>query len=116
MTLAVTALLAASVGPVAAAELPGKQSENARKALILLGNIGLDSKEMRELVQRIEDRPDRRYLPLAEEKVVGGKLTLHYELSGVRGKNLELRYSLDNSNWMATARTSGVMVSYRLKF
>ncbi len=100
-----------------AAEPPEHQSKNARKILTVLGSVGIEDTTIKSLVKDMDTRIKNGYLTLTEEKLPGGKITLHYELAGgLRAKQLELRYTPDNSNWRATARPDGVMVNYSYNF
>jgi hypothetical protein len=94
-----------------------QHTKKTRKVEILLGQLGLNSKEVMKLVSEVDARVDKGYLRLAEERVPGGTLTLHYDLSGgVRAKQIELKFQPDDSNWQATARPNAVMVEYKYKF
>lgn len=102
---------------VAAEDEPGQKSKNARKALIILGHIGADSKEIRNFVEKIDSRIEGDYLTFAKERIETGTIRFHYRLGeGVRLKNFELQYAPDDSNWNATARPDSVMVNYSYKF
>lgn len=122
--LVVASLLLTTVTEVARADdfLPRDPSaqpkiEKSRKIDIFLNAIGANGTEVKRLVDAVDGRVHDGYLHLGEERVPGGKLVLHYELSGgVRAKQLELRFTPDDSHWQATARTDAVMVNYKLKF
>jgi hypothetical protein len=102
---------------VAAEDEPGQKSKSARKALIILGHIGADSKEVRNLVEKIDSRIEGDYFTIGKERVENGTIRLHYRLGeGVSLKNVELQYAPDNSNWNATARPDSVMINYSYKF
>ncbi len=117
MLVVAVLLLTGLTGAAEAADNPEHNSKNARKALIVLGAIGADTKEIRNFVENIDSRIENGYLTLAEEKIAGGTIKLHYELgSGVKLKRIELRFTPDDSNWVATARPDRVMINYTYKF
>ncbi len=102
---------------VAAEDEPGQKSKNARKALVILGHLGADSKEVRSLINEIDSRIEGDYLTFAKERVETGTIRFHYRLGeGMKLKNIELQYVPDNSNWTATARPDSVMINYSYKF
>lgn len=112
-------LLVISPGVADAAEdEPGQKSKSARKALVILGHMGVDSKEIRSLVNEIDSRIEGDYLTFAKERLAdSGTIRFHYRLGeGMKLKNIELQYVPDNSNWNATARPDSVMVNYTYKF
>lgn len=118
-TLVVALLLLAMMqSPVAAAEnTPERQSKNARKILVFLGSIGINDPDVKKFISRADSHIKNGYLTLSEERMAGGTLTLHYQLSnGIGVKNVELKFAPDNSNWQATARKDQVMVRYQYKF
>ncbi len=119
-SLSVVAALLLMVVPemaVAAQDEPEHKSKNARKALIILGHMGVDSREVREFVQTIDSRIEGDYFTIRKERIENGTIRLHYRLGeGVRLKNIELQYAPDNSNWTATARPDSVMLNYSYKF
>jgi hypothetical protein len=116
--LIVALLLLAPLGNQAFAAVPPEhQSKGARKVLTLLGSVGIEDAKIKSLVKDMDTRVKDGYLMLGEERVPGGAFKLHYELAGgLRARQLELRFTPDDSNWRATARTDGVMVSYTHRF
>lgn len=116
----VVALLLLTIleNPAAAADTPEHQSKNARKVLAVLGAIGINNPEIKELVEKVDANIDQEgYYTLAQKKVPGGTLTLHYQLgNGINTKQIELQFAPDDSNWRATARTNQVMINYSYKF
>lgn len=123
--LAVALLLLTAMTGVAAADdkiqtgnpLAEPQTKKVRKIYVILNSIGVNSPEVKQFIESVDARVDNGYLMLREERVANGTLTLHYELSGgLRAKQIELRFTPDDSNWQATARPDAVMVNYKLKF
>jgi hypothetical protein len=116
--LIVALLLSATVGnPAAAAEDPEHQSKNARKVLAVLGTIGINDPEVKSFISGIDKHVKDGYLMLDERHIAGGTLVLHYELKpSATARQLELKFTPDNSNWVATARPNEVMVRYSYKF
>ena len=117
--LVVAALLLTFLADVAAAaENPKHQSKNAGKTLVLLAAMGIDSAEVVDFVEYIDRRVDNGKIHIAEETVLGGKLSFGYRLEDKIGvKQFELRFTpSDRSNWAATATTEGVLVNYNIKF
>jgi hypothetical protein len=110
-------LLTALPGMATAAEDPEHHSKNARKTLVVLSALGMDHPDLVNFVGTVDERVDGGYLRLAEEKTMGGTMTLHYELSGgVRAKQVELKFTPDDSNMEYTARPNGVMANYKFNF
>ena len=94
-----------------------KKSDTARKAVVVLASVGLDSPEVLHLVKYVDENTEDGYLKLAEERAMGGTIKLHYELSGgFSKKQVELRFTPDDSNFTYTARPKEAMVNYRLRF
>lgn len=121
--LAITAFLLTITGGMANAaenpeiQSPEHQSKNARKVLTMLTAMGLDDPGIKSFIGDVDKRVDNGYLRIAEERTMGGTLKLHYELSGgITGKQAELRFTPDDSNFQYTARTNAVMVKYELHF
>jgi hypothetical protein len=102
---------------VAAEEDKPQHSKNAVKVLATLDMLGINNKEIRDMLTAVDSRIEKGYLNLAEEQVMGGRLLLHYKLSGKQGiKQLELMYTPKDSNAEVRASTRGVMFNYKLKF
>lgn len=102
---------------VAAEEDKPQHSKNAVKVLATLDMLGINNKEIRDMLTAVDSRIEKGYLNLAEEQVMGGRLLLHYKLSGKQGiKQLELMYTPKDSNTEVRASTRGVMFNYKLKF
>jgi hypothetical protein len=102
---------------VAAEEEKPQHSKNAVKVLATLDMLGINNKEIRDMLTAVDSRIEKGYLNIAEEKVMGGRLLLHYKLSGKQGiKQLELMYAPEDSNAEVRASTRGVMFNYKLKF
>ena len=120
MLYTVAALLLSTQWAVAAAagnDDPEQRSKHARKALAVLAAVGMNDPELLSLVDSIDRNVDDGYLKLTEDRVMGGTMTLHYELSGgVTGKQLELKFTPDDSNFNYTARPNAVMAAYSYKF
>jgi len=114
----VTLLLATVVTPAYAADPTEHQSKNARKVFAVLGSLGINDPQIKSFISDIDKHVKDGYLHLAEERIAGGKLVLHYEIKGakVTSKQIELRFTPDDSNWVATARPNEVMVRYSYKF
>lgn len=117
MTLVVAALLLALPQVAQAAEKPDRRSDNARKVMVLLGAIGVDSNDAKSFVNDMNSRIEDNTLNIAKDRVGEGTLKLHYRLGqGLRLKNVELQYAPDDSNWKAVARPDSVMLNYQYKF
>jgi hypothetical protein len=117
MLVVYTALLTTLPGMATAADEPEPQSQKARKTLIVLSALGMNHPDIIKLVDSVNERVDDGYLRLYEEKTMGGTMTLHYELSGgVRSKQLELKFTPDDSNMEYTARPNAVMANYKFHF
>jgi len=114
----VTLLLATVATPAYAADPAEPQSKNARKVLAVLGTIGINDPQVKSFISGIDKHIKNGYLQLAEERVAGGTLVLHYDINGTKitSKQIELRFTPDDSNWVATARPNEVMVRYSYKF
>lgn len=80
--------------------------------------MGINSSEVVDFVEYIDRRVDNGKIHIAEETVLGGKLSFGYRLEDKIGvKQFELRFTpSDRSNWAATATTEGVLVNYNIKF
>lgn len=121
-TLAIATVLALLGGTAIAAEPtessdPEYQSKNARKFVKMLAAMGIDDPRVKNFVGDVDERVEDGYLRLAEERTMGGTLTLHYELSGgFGGKQAELLFTPDDSNFQYSARTNAVMMKYQLRF
>ena len=121
--LAVAALLLTNLaGVAAAAEHPEHKSNNARKALVVLAQIGIDRPEIIEFVKYVDGKVVKGRLQLAEQRVMGGTLSLGYNFTATNPylrkatKGLVLKYAPDNSRWEYTAGTRAVLINYRLRF
>lgn len=116
--LVVAALLLTVTGEVAlAADPPEHPSKNARPALVLLAQLGLDNAELVEFADYVDQKIEKDRFHIAQDRYYGGTLEFNYVLSGKpHPKQLELRYAPDNSNFEATAGTDRLLVYYRLKF
>ena len=113
------ALLTAVLGHGAALadDAAGEPSDKARKVAIILEKIGLDSPEIMQLAEYVDERTDNGYLRLGEERVMDGTLALNYELHGGISKDqLELKFTPDDSHFTYTASPQAAMVRYQLKF
>ncbi len=122
--LVAASLLLATLADVALADdnktgtsLMQPQTKKVRKVEVILNSLGINSAEVRQFIDAVDERVEGGYLNLAEDRIAGGRIVLHFQLGGgVTAKQLELKYTPDNSNWEATARTNAVMVNYRLQF
>lgn len=97
------------------------KSKKSEKILKMIKAVGISDPDITNLVNQMDERTKDGYLTLHQEKIdggtLGGTLSLRYELhSGVKVKQLELRYAPDNSNMEYTARKSAVMANYKFKF
>ena len=103
-------LLAMGANTATAADTHEHKSKNARKVLAALSSVGLDNSQIKAFIENIDANTHDGYYTLAERRVPGGKVTLHYELgNGVNSKQVELQFAPDNSNWRAIARPDRVM-------
>lgn len=114
-------LLAALTGGVALASEPPEEKDSktskAEKVIVVLAAVGLDTKEVKGIVRYVDENTNDGYFRIAEERTGEGTLKLHYALEGgVSSKQVELRYTPDDSNFLYTARRTGAMVQYQLKF
>lgn len=119
-------LLPGLVGTAAAAENPehlSTKSKHARQALVVLGQIGVNSPEIVEFVDYIDQKIEGGRLKIAEERAMGGTLALSYRLTtkdmpmGIKGRREpELKFTPDDSHWEYTATPHAVMANYRLRF
>jgi hypothetical protein len=122
IVLVVAALLLTNLMGVAAAadhpEQKSKKSDHARNTLIVLGHMGLDTKEISEFVTYVDERVEGGRFRIAEERIMGGKLSLSIKLnsSGDTPRGPELRFTPDDSDWDCTANLKGVMVNYKITF
>lgn len=92
-------------------------SKNSKKIIIIMNSVGLNNKDLHQLVHYVDSRVDDGYFNITEEQVVGGKISLQYELGTKIGtEQFQLKYAPENSNFEYTARTNAVMVNYNLKF
>ena len=129
--LVVAALLLAQPANVAvAAEFPEQDhaydltdagdkhtSKKARKVLVLLRAIGVNDPDVMEFVQGVDARSQDGYLTLHEEKLESGSLKLGYAMEGKVGiKQMELRYEPEDSHMTYSARPTGVLAQYKVKF
>lgn len=109
------------------AAAPRPKSKNAEKVLVLLGNIGINNRDVHNLVDTVDSRVDKGYLRFSEQQITEqGKLTFRYRLKGSvdpvwsqtnkQGiRRLELNYSPgEDSRWQATATRKYVVVNYRI--
>jgi hypothetical protein len=117
-----------SAEPIAVVETPRRQSSNARKLLTLLGTIGVDTRDVRNLVSTVDSRIDKGYLKFSEHQLPGsgGKVMFRYRLNGTVDpvlsasnkhgvRRLELSYKpSENSRWEAVATRKYVVVTYRV--
>lgn len=117
-SLVVAALLLMGMSTTAeAADQQSERSENARKAMILLGAIGVNSNDAKALVEDLDARIEDQSVNFAKERIGSGTLKFHYKLgNGVSKDNLELQYAPDDSNWKATASPEAAMVHYKYTF
>jgi hypothetical protein len=115
--------------PETTAESPRRESSSkARKVLQLLGNMGLDNRDVRSLVRTADSRIDDGYFRIGEHALPEsqGKILLRYRLGGgvdpvLSGSNkqgvrrLELYYTpRENSRWEAVATKKYVVVNYKI--
>jgi hypothetical protein len=118
MTLVVAALLLTSFSQVAiAAEKTEHQSNNAHRVIIVLDSMGVNNPTIRDFIGHIDDHIQDGYLTLSEQKVMNGKLMLHYQLNGKIGsKQLEMKFTPDNSHMEYTATSHQIMATYTIHF
>lgn len=124
------ALLLTNLGGIAAAaEETEHRSKSAQKVIVLLGSMGINSKEVRDFVTKVDAEVDVRngYLNLAQREMPGGAtLALRYRLGNKHykdprsSKRLELALTPPEdstfSNFEIKARTDSISVNYRYKF
>lgn len=102
---------------IAAVENSEQHSKNAQKVLIILKNLGISDPDIKDFIDRVDSRSHDGYLHLTEEKAMGGKFELKYELdSRVSARQLQLTYTPNESRVQAIARTDGITVNYHLRF
>lgn len=116
--LVVAALLLTGYVKVAvAAETPEHKSDDARQVLVLLGHMGIESSELEEFAEYVDQKVYDKRFHIAEERMMDGTLQLNFKLSGgLSAKQIELKYAPDDSNFEATAGTDRFMVNYRVQF
>lgn len=118
--LIVAALLLGNLESIAAAaDVPEHQSKNARKVIATLNSIGINSKDVRNLIEAADARVDRNYLYLNEQEGMGGKIALRYRLNSNNtakslgmNRKLELHYAPKDSHLEVNVHTNGIMASY----
>jgi hypothetical protein len=117
-SLVVAALLLTSFASEAtAAEEPGQhKSKSAQKVLATLNLLGMNDKDVQNLVSQADQNIDNGYFYLSETKTMGGKLCLRYDLSAVSTRQVELRFAFDDSPVEFTARTNIAQVRYHHDF
>lgn len=108
--LSASALMAAEIAP------NQKQSSAAKRTAEILDAVGLNVPVVQELIEVVDEHTHNGYLSLSDRRVGEGRLQLHYEMEGLSGKNLELRYTPDDSHVIYTARPDEAMVRYQLRF
>lgn len=116
--LVVAALLLTGTAKAAtAADEPEHVSDDARQVLVLLGHMGIESSELKEFAEYVDQKVYNKRFHIAEERMMDGTLQLNYRLSGGVGiKQMELRFTPDDSRIEATASTDRVMVRYKIEF
>jgi|GEM_PF-4795441 len=123
--LIVAALLLFNLGGIAAAaEPPEHKSKNAQKLLATLDSVGINSKEITALVNTAHSHVSHGYIYLAEQKMMGGQVSLRYSVGGARklgmqhsSRRLELHYSpKNNDNLHVIAKTNLFLVRYHLEY
>jgi hypothetical protein len=116
--LVVAALLLTNLtGIAAAADTPEHPSKNAQKLIATLNALGINSPEVQDFMNEVNSHVENGYFNFAQQDMMGGKLALRYPVSvpGIPHR-LELNYTPNDSHVAVTARTDGIMVSYKLKF
>ncbi|MCE2926324.1 MAG: hypothetical protein LW823_01575 [Rickettsiales bacterium] len=93
-----------------------QQSSAAKRTTEILDAVGLNVPIVQELIETVDEHTHHGYLSLSERRVGEGTLKFHYEMEGLSGKNLELRYTPDDSHVTYTARPDEAMVRYQLRF
>jgi hypothetical protein len=120
--LATAALILSCYGTMAvAAEEPEhkEKSKVAHQSIAMLEAIGLNHPEIAEFIDYVDQHVDNGDLRIAEEHRMGGMFKLHYQLTGGdvdSKKQIELKFTPDDSHMEYTARPNAVMANYRLKF
>jgi hypothetical protein len=117
IALVVAALLLMGLACEAvAAETKKRQSKNAVKVLATLEKIGLKGNEIKNLINVIDDRVEKRQFRIfSQEYENGGRLILRYKLStNVSTRRFELFYTpSSDSGWTFSAKREAVMINYR---
>lgn len=115
--LVVSALLTGFTTVAVAADKPEHTSKNARQVVILLGHIGINSAELVEFADYVDQKVYKGRFHIAEERGLNGAFQLNYRLSGgLSTKQIELRFAPDDAPYEASAGTNRIMVTYKLKF
>ncbi len=110
-------LLTGSVRVAVAAEEPEHQSKNARKIVVMLASMGISHPDVVGLVQTVDNHMDKGGLRIAEERFGDNTAILRYRpQNGLGLKNMELKFTPDNSNFEITAHTNSVRINYGFKF
>ena len=112
------------VGIAAAAEPPEHKSKSAQKLLATLDSVGINSKEVRDLISTAQSHVSHGYIYLAEKKMLGGNVSLRYSIGGSAklgmshsSRRLELHYSPKNNNKLHfIAKTVLFLVRYHLEY
>jgi hypothetical protein len=125
--LIVAALLFSNLTGIAAAAEPTEQkSKNARKLLATLNAIGINNKDVQNLITEADAKVENKYFYVTDHKVkkgtMAGRWSMRYNLkdsdnpNSVRtGKRLQLHYAPKDSRFEVTAHTDSVMFNYRLQ-
>ena len=117
MLVVAALLLTGQTGVAVAAETDEHKSENARKAELLLAQLGIDNAELLEFADYVSQKIDDGRLHIAEDRRYGGQFQLQYRLSGgIGAEQLELHYTPDDSNLRAMATPRSLRVEYKLSF
>lgn len=89
-----------------------KKSKNARKAIKLIKQVGVDSPMLEETVYFIDDRYDDGYLHIARGDYEGVNLRLQHTVNSPDYDNLEIRIAPHNSDYEFTMKHDSIMVRY----
>lgn len=123
--LLVAALLIINLGGnAAAAEPPEHKSKNAQKLIATLDSVGINRKEIKDLITAAHSHVSHGYIYLAEKKIGGGHLSLRYSIGGASklgmqhsSRKLELHYSPKKMNNLHfIAKTDLFLVRYHLEY
>ena len=95
------------------------QSQNAQKILTTLNMVGINSKEVKDFVAETNSRVDNDHsYQITGDSFASGQWSLRYDPSMAipNGRQLELRYTPDDSHVNIVVKTNMAVVGYHFKF